>query len=64
MDTPITIKRYGSPNKQDQLPKGTVCIVENVNFPDEAWVQTSEDSMNPLWLLQEDIIKMHPTNNH
>jgi len=53
MDTPLTIKRYGSPNKQDQLPKGTICVVENVNFPPETWEQKSEDSENPVWVLIE-----------
>jgi hypothetical protein len=52
METHLTIKRYGPPNKQDQLPKGTICVVENVNFPREIWEQKSEDSENPVWVLK------------
>lgn len=51
--SPLTIKRYGSPNKHDQSPKGTICVVNNVNFPDETWEQTSEDSENPVWVMQD-----------
>jgi len=53
MDTPLTIKRYGSPNKQDQLPKGTICIVNNVNFPEEVWEQKGEDSESPVWVMKD-----------
>lgn len=57
---PLVIRRYGQPNKEDQLPKGTICIVENVNFPREVWIQKSKDSENPLWELQD----QNSSSNH
>lgn len=52
MNTPLTIYRNGPPNKYDQQPKGTICLVGG--FPHEIWEQTHEDSENPLWLLVDD----------
>lgn len=57
---PVVIRRYGPPNKDDQWPKGTVCIVENMNFPREVWIQKSKDSENPLWELQD----QNSSNSH
>jgi hypothetical protein len=44
------IKRFDAPNKMDQVPKGTICIVYAAfRKSREVWEQMSEDWENPHW---------------
>ena len=50
MELPKVIKRFSTPNKMDQLPKGTVCIVYNAfDEEQETWEQVNEDRESPSW---------------
>ena len=55
------IKRYAAPNKMDQSPKGTICIVHSMLSKGRAtkdgsivyrelYEQISEDWENPVWV--------------
>lgn len=45
------IKRYAAPNKMDQSPKGTICIVHSMlSKGRELYEQISEDWENPIWV--------------
>lgn len=46
----MEIKRNSIPNKYDQLPKGTICIIENNNVK-LLYIQISRDESNPNWCL-------------
>ncbi len=44
------IKRYGAPNKMDQCPKGTICVVQCTSTLEKKyWEQISNDQDNPSW---------------
>lgn len=50
------IKRYGPPNKMDQCPKGTICVVQSMpNLTKEYWEQISDNSEEPVWISIHDI---------
>lgn len=45
------IKRYAAPNKMDQCPKGTICIVSSMLHKGrELYEQTNEDWESPVWV--------------
>ena len=51
---PLIVRRYGPPHKEDQLPKGTICIVDSKLQPIEIWEQQAEDGESPKWILRAD----------
>lgn len=45
--------RRGPPNQFDQAPKGTICIVSDINATPVLYEQMSDDEENPRWEYKE-----------
>jgi len=54
-ELPTRLVRHSAPNKFDQAPLGTECVVMKENGKIDLYIQKSSDENNPEWMFMDSI---------